>query len=763
MRGAVHTVGPHADATDLQAALDAAAPGDTVEVESGLYDGPFHIDKPLHLVGRGGPVLDGGNQGTVLQITAPGASLRGFVIRRSGKSLDRENSGVAVEAPDIVVEDNRIEDTLFGIYLRKASGSVVRGNRIEGKDLAVPRRGDPIRVWYSNHVRIEDNEVSHGRDVVLWYSTDLHVEGNRVHDGRYGLHFMYCDDALIRSNSLTHNAVGAFLMYSRRLHMVRNIVAHNRGPSGYGIGMKDMDDAVVEENLFVGNRVGAYVDNSPREIDSTARFTGCVFAYNDAGIRILPNVQRNVYRENSFVSNLEQVEVTGGGLLKKNAWMEEGRGNYWSDYAGYDADGDGVGDLAYRSRRFFEQVMDRKPGFRLFAHSPAADALDFAAKAFPIFQPQAKLTDDRPLMHPIVPEGLPHLPHPPQRTFRLASLALLMTGLGLVGLSGIRDEAVTTPLADTKAPPLGEGHPGIEPGVIISVAHVAMRFGKVRALNDVSFNIPAGQAIALWGPNGAGKTTLLRCLLGLLPYRGSVKVGGHDTRREGKAARRLIGFVPQELHFHDTMSVRETLAFYAKLKKAPRTECEELARRLELDAQARKQVGALSGGMKQRLALAVALLGNPPVLLLDEPTANLDLQSRDRFLHLLQDLRASGKTLVFCSHHLDEVVSACERIVVLEDGQLRADCAPDELDRQLGWGAFVYLDVPEEDLDRALRALTANGFEARRHVRGIVVPVETRAKVGPLNVLAAETIPLRDFSYTLESKRRTDVRSEEEI
>ena len=122
-------------------------------------------------------------------------------------------------APDVTVAGNRFEDTLFGIYLKEAHGSVVRGNTISSKDLDVPRRGDPIRVWYSTDVLIEDNVVDKGRDVVLWYSERLTVRDNDVSNGRYGLHFMYCDDALIEDNRLLDNSVGAFLMYSRRLTM----------------------------------------------------------------------------------------------------------------------------------------------------------------------------------------------------------------------------------------------------------------------------------------------------------------------------------------------------------------------------------------------------------------------------------------------------------------------------------------------------------------------------------------------------------------
>jgi nitrous oxidase accessory protein len=747
---------PDASTEDLRAAIRQAADGDTLMVQGGVFQGPLELDRAIHLEGKQWPVLDGGNQGTVLQITAEGARLSGFIVRGSGASLDRENSGISVTAPGTVIDGNRIEETLFGIYLRQASRSILRGNRIQGKDLPVARRGDPIRIWYSNEVRVEANRIRRGRDVVLWYSRDLHIADNLVQDGRYGLHFMYCDDAQIVGNRLTGNSVGAFLMYSRRLHMRRNTVAQNRGPSGYGIGLKDMDDAVIEDTLFVGNRVGAYVDNSPRELNGTTRFEGCVFAFNDVGVQLLPLVKRNGYLHNSFISNLEQVAVTGGGTLSGNRWNSSHRGgNYWSDYAGYDADRDGQGDVPYRADRMFEQLADRNPPMRLFRGSPAAMAMDFAAQAFPIFQPKPKLVDSHPLMQPVVPDGLPVLDHASTTGMALASAILAMLGVAVLRL-GARLDSDTNPEPGRLSP----GEPSrshtryfkTEPSVpMVAIRGVGMRFGRIAALEDVSFEIPAGQAVALWGPNGAGKTTLLRCLLGLLPYQGDVVVDSHHTRRQGKQARACIGFVPQELHFPDTMTVRETIGFYAQLKGVSIAEGAQRVGDLHLSAQGTKLVGELSGGMKQRLALAVALLGNPPLLLLDEPTANLDLKTRDRFLHLLQELKKVGKTLVFCSHHLDEVASACDRIVVLEEGRVRADCPPDQLDQHLGWEGKLWLAVDAADRERALTTLLERGFAAQSNHRGLVVPVPAGAKAAPIQALSSAGIRVADFAFAMES------------
>jgi nitrous oxidase accessory protein len=386
------------------------------------------------LIGREWPVIDGGSKGTVVEISGPGAVFSGFIIKNSGSVLEQENSGIAVIAPRVTVENNRFEDTLFGIYLKEGHNGVIRGNQISSMDLEVQRSGDPIRLWYSTDVLIEDNVVDKGRDVVLWYSQRLTLRDNTITNGRYGLHFMYCDDAVIEGNRLLDNSVGTFLMYSRRVTMRNNTIAGNRGPSGYGVGLKDMDDTVVEGNLFLDNRIGAHLDTSPREVDSIGQFSGNVFAYNDIGVEMMPSVRHNLFVGNSFVENEEQVAVAGGGDLQQNSWTVNGAGNYWSDYTGYDADGDGLGDMAYQSERLFENLMQHEPMLRLFIYSPASNAIDFASRAFPLVKPKPKMVDDRPYMAPMLPADAPPLPRGESQHWIWLAAALMIAALSLAAL-----------------------------------------------------------------------------------------------------------------------------------------------------------------------------------------------------------------------------------------------------------------------------------------------------------------------------------------
>ncbi|MCO5170883.1 MAG: nitrous oxide reductase family maturation protein NosD [Planctomycetes bacterium] len=739
-------VGP-AGGPPLAQVVAGADDGDTVVALAGVHRGPVEVTRRVTLEGREGAVIDGGGRGTVVRLAAAGAVLRGVTVVGSGASLERENSGVTIDAAGALVEGNRIVDCLFGVYARRAAGSVVRGNVIVGKDLDVPRRGDPIRVWYSDDVTLEGNVVERGRDVVLWYSTRMVVRGNVIRDGRYGLHFMYCDDGDIAGNRLVGNSVGAFLMYGRRLRMHHNVLESNRGPSGYGLGLKDMDDARITDNLLRDNRVGAYVDNSPREVDSTVVFERNVILGNDVGVLLLPLVRRNIYLENSFVDNGEQVAVTGGGELIGNTWALGGRGNYWSDYAGYDADGDGVGDVPYEASRLFERLADRDPHLRLFLFGPATDAVNFAARAVPLVRPRPKLRDEAPLMAPVLPTGLPVAPVETARPLLGSSLALAAAGLVTVLVP------VLPWLARRRAPPAAPPHDAARP--LVEVARVTKRFGRLVALDRLSFTIRAGEAVALWGANGAGKTTALRCLLGVIPFEGDVRLDGLDVRaRGGRAARARLGFVPQELGLHDDLGVRETLRFYGRLKGVAPAEADGLLEPLGLAPHAPKRVGELSGGLKQRLALALALLGDPPLLLLDEPTANLDARARGDLLELLGGLRARGKTLVFSSHRLDEVSLLADRVLVLEQGRLAADLPSGRLPAHLGLRSVLHLTLPEVECGPAVDLLAAHGFAASRSGTTLSVAAPPREKGRPIALLVAAGLHLEDFELGREAPAR---------
>lgn len=418
-------VSPAGPLTSISEAVAQAQPGDTIEVRGGVYHEHISIDKPLTLVGIDRPIIDGDGKGIIIDIDAPDVTVRGFHLRNSGKVLEKEDGGIETRGARTLIEDNILEKVLFGVYLNLSPNSTIRNNQITGYDLPPALRGDLIRFWYSHDSVLEGNTISHGRDAVIWFSKGAQLRNNIIRQGRYGLHFMFDDDNVLEGNYLEGNSVGAYLMNSKNLKVLGNTFAFNRGPSGYGLGLKDMDGIYAQDNRFVGNRVAVYLDNPPAASGVKDQIVRNLFAYNDIGMLFLPLVRNTELWDNTFWENSEQVAIQGGGELKGNDWEMDGRGNYWSDYAGYDANGDGVGDLPYRSISLFENLMGRYPALRLFQQSPASDAIDLAARAFPITQPRAKMADQYPLMAPVpLPPG-PGVPEPARLPAVLVALVLL--------------------------------------------------------------------------------------------------------------------------------------------------------------------------------------------------------------------------------------------------------------------------------------------------------------------------------------------------
>lgn len=205
---------------------------------------------------------------------------------------------------------------------------------------------------------------------------------------------------------------------------------------------------------------------------------------------------------------------------------------------------------------------------------------------------------------------------------------------------------------------------------MIEIARLTKRFSGTIAVDCLTLHVAAGEAVALHGANGAGKSTIIRCVLGLLHYEGRILIGGHDARTQGKQARRLVGYVPQELGFNDDLRVSEAVRLFAILRGERRVDVEATLGSVGLTGHERKCIRHLSGGMKQRLAVALALLGDPPALVLDEVTASLDAEGRAEFRDLLGRLNSDGKTLLFASHREEEVEALATRIVSLKDGQV---------------------------------------------------------------------------------------------
>ncbi len=230
----------------------------------------------------------------------------------------------------------------------------------------------------------------------------------------------------------------------------------------------------------------------------------------------------------------------------------------------------------------------------------------------------------------------------------------------------------------------------------IEVRHLVKRFGGCTAVDDVSFDVPAGQVTAVLGPNGAGKTTTIEILEGFFaPSDGTVRVLGCDPRRGGRAGRAWrarIGLVLQSTSLDAQLTVAEALTLYAGLFPQPMATAGVLEM-IGLGGDAGTRIGALSGGQRRRVDLGLAVIGRPEVLFLDEPTTALDPEARRDLWAVIQSLVAAGTTVLLATHHMEEAQRLADRVIVLADGRVVADASPDQL-RARGAAPVIRFRLP---------------------------------------------------------------------
>lgn len=406
---------PLIQAGSLQQRIDAAPPGATLTVEPGTTTGPIVIEKPLTLLGNDHPRIDGGGTGNVVTIRAADVTVRGFVIANSGTNLSKDHAAIHVTADRATLANNRIADSLHGIYLKKVRGARVTGNTITGRTtlpppvlpssttivaddadlcaipLNVNSRGNGIHLWNSEENVLEDNVITETRDGMYFsFTNHTQVRRNVIHGVRYGLHYMYSDNNTFEKNTFTDNAAGAAIMYSKGLLIRDNAFTANRGFRAYGLLLNSVDNTRLEANRISGNTVGIYLENS-----NANTVLANDIADNTIGIRFTASSDTNRFSRNEITGNLHPVELAGG-QSESNLWSVAGVGNRWGNSEPLDLDGDGVGDLPHREPDLLGHLRRPFPLVGLLSGSPALELLRFANSRVALPGIEA-IEDDSPL------------------------------------------------------------------------------------------------------------------------------------------------------------------------------------------------------------------------------------------------------------------------------------------------------------------------------------------------------------------------------
>lgn len=375
----------------LQLFVELTPPGGVLSPAPGTYSGPVVIRRPITLDGKGEVTLDGGGSGTVLTIEADGVVVRGMHLTNSGDSHNDVDAGLLLVANDAVIEDNTIDNTLFGIHLQQANDNTIRDNRISSKPHPMGLRGDGLRIWYSHGNLIEGNVITNSRDLMIANASDNRFTGNSIKNGRVGMEFVFSPGNLVENNLISHNETGLIILYSNKLIIRGNRLEHMRSISGSALALKESSQVMIVDNEILHCAIGVGA-NAPTHPENIYHMKNNRFAYNDIALYFYGESGGHIIHNNRFENNLVPVAVSAPMSARANEW----RGNYWDSYEGFDINHDGIGDTAHNIYLYSDRIWMDRPMTRFFRGTNMLELLDFIERLAPFSEPDLILTDPNP-------------------------------------------------------------------------------------------------------------------------------------------------------------------------------------------------------------------------------------------------------------------------------------------------------------------------------------------------------------------------------
>jgi len=390
----------------LQQQLDQAPPHSTFNIPIGFYQGNLEINQPIVLNGQKGVIFDGNRQGHVIKINAPNVTIQNIKIQNSGFNLTNLDAGIFVtkKAENTIIKNNIFYHNASGMWLDACHGAQILNNKIEG-DLSIRSqdRGNGIHLFNVQNTLVDNNEIWHTRDAIYIDTSNFNtLQNNNMHDLRYGVHYMYSYNNKVLNNYSHHTRSGYALMQSKYLTVIGN---RSENDENYGILMNFITKSTIKNNIIKGIKQGGSVG---LDLGGLAEEGKAIFIYNSLyneisgnlfqdsgiGIHLTAGSEDNTIFANSFINNHTQVKYVAN---RQQEWSVNKKGNFWSDYLGWDRDNNGVGDRPYIPNDNIDKLLWKYPLAKVLMHSPAVEILRYVQHQFPVLQSPG-VRDSYPLM-----------------------------------------------------------------------------------------------------------------------------------------------------------------------------------------------------------------------------------------------------------------------------------------------------------------------------------------------------------------------------
>ncbi len=382
----------------LQKAIDNASAYSTIKLSTGIFLGKIIINKPITIVGVGDNViLKGNNKGTVVTINSSDVILQNLTITDSGNRMDKLDAAIIMDnVNNVKIDGCKLLNSLYGIKIYMTENSHISNNYITSKKNEIGLRGDALKIWYSNNNLIENNTIDNSRDVTLTYANNNKLLNNTFSNNRFATHLSLSKKNLLENNIYKYNSVSILAMGIHDTNIVNNRITSSKGAAGIGLVIKGGSNLLFENNTVSYNGIGLYIDTKYKELGMQRYIKNNTISYNGEALHFHIAIKNNTISNNKIFGNIEDIVQNARVTYLETNIIEY---NYWDRYAGFDTNGDNIGDTSHKVFQYADQIWHRNNKLKFFYASPILTIMNFVSELAPFVEPIMMVEDKKPIMN----------------------------------------------------------------------------------------------------------------------------------------------------------------------------------------------------------------------------------------------------------------------------------------------------------------------------------------------------------------------------
>ncbi len=381
----------------LQDTIDATPPHATIKLHDAIYKGNIYINKPLTIEGLGKHVIiEGNGKRSVIFIKSSNVTLKNLHITKSGMNMQSIDAAISMEkVKNCEISHCRIYDVLYGIDMNMVENSSIIDNYITTKKNDLPLRANALKLYYANHNTIQDNTIENVRDVTLNYSNHNLFKNNKFIGNRFATHVSLSHDNTFKGNIYKYNSVAMMFMGAQNTKVIGNKILSSNGAAGIGVMIGGVANFMFQNNHVSFNAKALYIQGQEKGKGMKRYIVGNEISYNAEALHFHASIKDNIITNNKIFSNINDVVKDAGKNFESSNVVEY---NYWDRYAGFDRNGDGIGDKPFKAYQYADQLWHYNHKVKFFYASPVMTLLNFLSHLAPFIEPNLIMEDMKPLM-----------------------------------------------------------------------------------------------------------------------------------------------------------------------------------------------------------------------------------------------------------------------------------------------------------------------------------------------------------------------------